>query len=207
MRSFWQRLRTTPTQNNETDDNDQASPVTPTSAQSPSSPAAIHRYRTEMLQVSVLVAMPSRIRSQRKNIPPELKKLDDDDDDEEPLPELALGITKVHRKSLKADGQTLQTTPPSPVELPSWQICSLILPPFFHSNSSVHLLSLLCLHSKYPNLRAYQLYVNFHSFYNAFSSLTYFLQVDPPFFAIQSLSQDVNQQFNSIQTRVQAAPG
>lgn len=70
-----------------------------------------------MLQVSVLVAMPSKVRSQRKNIPPELQKLGDDDDDEEPLPELALGVTKVlyrHRKSPKIDGQAAQSAPVEP---------------------------------------------------------------------------------------------
>ena len=74
----------------------------------------VPKARVEMLQISVLIAMPSQDKSMRKNAL--LDSTSPDDDDEAPLPELALGINKVSYRHKTLDAQsTPPSTPPSDI--------------------------------------------------------------------------------------------
>jgi len=74
----------------------------------------VPKTRVEMLQISVLIAMPSQDKSMRKNAL--LDSISPDDDDEAPLPELALGINKVsYRHKILHPQSTPPSTPPSDI--------------------------------------------------------------------------------------------
>jgi hypothetical protein len=71
-----------------------------------------------MLQISVLVAMPLRNRALRKNALLDSITPEDDDDSEPPLPELALGITKVPYRHKFLDAISTPQ-PSSPSDIPT----------------------------------------------------------------------------------------
>ncbi|KDR82759.1 hypothetical protein GALMADRAFT_220749 [Galerina marginata CBS 339.88] len=87
-----------------------------------------YKVRVEMLQVSVLIAMPSQNRTIRKNAVldrvgrADIEEDDDDDDDDDAenvLPELVFGITRVHYRQSKAGKSA--ANPPSTPTSPSTQ--------------------------------------------------------------------------------------
>lgn len=62
-----------------------------------------YRIRVEMLQLSVLISMPSQNKSQRKNHILEKTDLDRDEeeDDESELPNMVFGVTRVNYRQPK----------------------------------------------------------------------------------------------------------
>ena len=82
-------------------------------------PTGGYKVRVEMLQVAVLIAMPSQRRTIHKNALLDQKhdiEEEDDDDEETPLPELLLGTTRVHYRQPKSGKEaTLPVTPKAPL--------------------------------------------------------------------------------------------
>lgn len=88
-----------------------ANPGLPNTAAS-STPGS-YKVRVEMIQVSVLIAMPSSSRAQKKYAFDDSKPSFDqvDDESEEPLPEVAVGIARLNYRQVKP--LTPPTTAPS----------------------------------------------------------------------------------------------
>ncbi|KAF8908892.1 hypothetical protein CPB84DRAFT_1843256 [Gymnopilus junonius] len=75
--------------------------------QMPPAPTGGYKVRVEMLQVAVLIAMPSQSRTNCKNAildraGKQIEEEDDDDEGESELPELLLGTTRLHYRQPKS---------------------------------------------------------------------------------------------------------
>ncbi|KAH9480444.1 hypothetical protein JR316_0007044 [Psilocybe cubensis] len=112
IRRFFSRTRPTYPVSQETDDTEALvdAEAIATTTDIPN-PAITYKVRVEMLQVSVLIAMPCQNRSIKKGkaldpITNDIETEDEDDDEDAPLPNLVFGVTRVNYRQPKSQKTT-----------------------------------------------------------------------------------------------------